>query len=185
MSQVNTIFPNLLLFYHLLAHTQFLPPYSTVSTQPLSSPHMPTQPLFTTPSTAVYTMTPPHTVTTGPVSGSTTVHPHQIIIPQPVYFTYPGQIHVYSNPSHNPLPFIPQSPTHNQQHFNTRPKIEFPKFVGTDPKGWVIKANQYFEFINMNEFRKVKLAGLHFEGKASVWYRFYHSSRSNVAWKVF
>lgn len=46
------------------------------------------------------------------------------------------------------------------------PKIEFPKFDGNDPKGWVLRAEQYFDFIPIDEFRKVKLSGLHFEGKA-------------------
>lgn len=70
-------------------------------------------------------------------------------------------------------------------NFNPTPKIEFPKFDGSDPKGWIIRAEQYFEFINIEEQKKVKLAGLHFEGKASIWYRFYQSSRGNGNWKLF
>lgn len=65
------------------------------------------------------------------------------------------------------------------------PKLEFPKFDGTDPKWWIIKADQYFDFIPMDEFRKVKLSGLHFEGRASVWFRFYQSGRANTPWKLF
>lgn len=37
----------------------------------------------------------------------------------------------------------------------------------------------------MDEFKKVKLSGLHFEGKANVWYRFYQSSRTNITSRVF
>lgn len=70
-------------------------------------------------------------------------------------------------------------------NFNHIPKIEFPKFDGSDPKGWIIRADQYFEFINIEEQKKVKLAGLHFEGKASIWYCFYQSSRGNGNWKLF
>ncbi|XP_074360160.1 uncharacterized protein LOC141700256 [Apium graveolens] len=37
----------------------------------------------------------------------------------------------------------------------------------------------------MDEWKKVKLAGLHFEGKLSIWYRFYQSSRGLMPWRNF
>lgn len=37
----------------------------------------------------------------------------------------------------------------------------------------------------MEDTKRVKLAGLHFEGKANIWFRFYMSSRMNVGWKLF
>lgn len=72
-----------------------------------------------------------------------------------------------------------------QPTFKPSPKLELPRFDGIDPKGWMIKADQYFEFINMEESRKVKLAGLHFEGRAVVWFRFYMVGQGLVDWKVF
>lgn len=48
-----------------------------------------------------------------------------------------------------------------------------------------MKAEQYFDFVSVEEVRKVKLAGLHFEGKAAIWFRFYLAGRVTVDWKVF
>lgn len=149
-------------------------PYTPVST-PISPPH-----------SAVYTMTTPQpTVSTVNSNHFTTSVPHQLVIHHPLSYGYQNPIPMYTHPSHNPPPFVPHTPTSPHQHFNPMPKIEFPKFDGTDPKGWVIKAEQYFEFISIDNFRKVKLSGLHFEGKDNVWYRFYQSGRANISWKVF
>lgn len=72
---------------------------------------------------------------------------------------------VYSHPSHfPPSPPIPHYPP----HFNPMPKLEFSKFDGTDPKSWLMRAEQYFDFIPMDDVRKVKLSGLHFEGRANA-----------------
>ena len=58
----------------------------------------------------------------------------------------------------NTNPFAPTESSHqlttscpnptaerNNQHL----KLSFPKFSGTDPQGWVYKAEQYFEFKNI------------------------------------
>lgn len=69
--------------------------------------------------------------------------------------------------------------------FNPYPKLEFPKYQGTDPNGWLLKVEQYFDFVHVEEEQKIKLAGLHFEGRASVWFHFYQSNRPNLNWKTF
>lgn len=106
-----------------------------------------------------------------------------MMFPQP-HLGYPGQFPAYAFPNHHPPPGGHTTGA-SQPHFNPMPTIEFPRFDGTDPKGWVLRAEQYFEFITMDEFRKVKLAGLHVEGKTNVWYRFYQGSRTNISWKIF
>lgn len=123
----------------------------------------------------LYTVTPPLTT---PVS-----QPH-VIPNQQQGFIPPYNPFTYQNHNHTIPPPSPQGHT-SPATFNFNPKLEFPKFSGTDPKGWVIKAEQYFDFINIEEGRKVKMDGLHFEGKANVWYRFHQSSRGVVPWKVF
>lgn len=37
----------------------------------------------------------------------------------------------------------------------------------------------------MEDIKKMKLSGLHFEGKASIWFRFYQASKGLVNWKSF
>lgn len=77
--------------------------------------------------------------------------------------------------------------THNTYttSFYPHPKIEFSKFNAVDPKRRVLKAEQYFEFVQIEEGKKVKLAVMHFERKANTWYKHYQSSKPNVLWKVF
>lgn len=69
--------------------------------------------------------------------------------------------------------------------FKPSPKLEFQKFEEADPKGWLVRAEQYFDFINVEDTRKVKVAGIHFEGRAAVCLRFYVANRGMVDWRVF
>lgn len=153
--------------------------HSTVSSVPINLTPTYTQISTSIPNSTVYTMTPPYTTVTPTGTGSSGPHFQQLVIPNQVPFPYSGQVPLYTHPGHNPPPFVPSSPTHHTPHFNPMPKLEFPKFSGVDPRGWVIKVEQYFDFIVMYEFRKVKISGLHFEGQASVWYMFYQSGRTN------
>ncbi|XP_054824059.1 uncharacterized protein LOC129322054 [Prosopis cineraria] len=47
-----------------------------------------------------------------------------------------------------------------------RTKIEFPKFSGGDPRGWILKAEKYFKYYNTPEEEKVDVASLALEGDA-------------------
>lgn len=163
----------------------YVPIYTSMHSTPVSMSHTQLSTPLTPPHTAVYTV-PTSQPTIFPTNNNTASSvPHQLVIPHPTSFGYQNQLPMYTHPSHNPPPFVSHNPTSTHHNFNPMPKIEFPKFDGNDPKGWVIKAEQYFEFISIDDFRKVKLSGLHFEGKANVWYRFYQSGRSNIPWKVF
>jgi len=51
----------------------------------------------------------------------------------------------------------------NNRHFD--PKIEFPTFDGTDPKGWIKKCTRYFSLCRINDEQKVDLAALHLKGQ--------------------
>lgn len=45
-------------------------------------------------------------------------------------------------------------------------KMDFPRFAdGDDPLSWIYKANHYFDFFNIEDFMKVKMASFHFERK--------------------
>ena len=52
----------------------------------------------------------------------------------------------------------------NIAQFN--PKIEFPTFDGTDPKGWIKKCTRYFGFYRIQDTQKVDLASLYLKGLA-------------------
>ena len=71
----------------------------------------------------------------------------------------------------------------NKLHFN--PKVEFPVFDGTDPRGWVKKCTQYFSLCRIIGEQKVDLAALHLKGPVKVWFNSYILGRSNVIWEEF
>lgn len=49
-----------------------------------------------------------------------------------------------------------------------------------------IEGSDYFEFKSEVDVDKIRLAGLHFEGIARTWYRwFYEEWNEQVAWKIF
>lgn len=108
----------------------------------------------------------------------------------PSHFMPPPNTFTYQNPAPPPpfTGFIPPPSPHTTlpyQTFHINPKIEFLRFDGLDPKGWVSRAEQYFEFIPIDDLRRTKLAGLHFGGKASTWFRYYQSNKGIVNWKNF
>ncbi|KAF5469943.1 hypothetical protein F2P56_010498 [Juglans regia] len=50
-------------------------------------------------------------------------------------------------------------------------RLDFPRFSGCDPVGWVFKANQYFDFYQTPFHQKLMVASYHMEGEALVWYQ--------------
>jgi len=71
----------------------------------------------------------------------------------------------------------------NSVWFN--PKIEFPYFDGSDPKGWIKKCTRYFTLCKIMEDQKVDLAALHLRGQAEIWFNSYILGRRNLAWEEF
>nr|XP_011468582.1 PREDICTED: uncharacterized protein LOC101308702 [Fragaria vesca subsp. vesca] len=71
---------------------------------------------------------------------------------------------------HTAIPiFDPNLPTMKQM------KLDFMQFAGGDPVEWLNKAEQYFEFYQIPEERKLSLAAMHLVEKASDrWYMFRH-----------
>lgn len=51
-------------------------------------------------------------------------------------------------------------------------KLDFPRFNGSeDPKSWICRVEQFFEFQKIAEEEKVPLATYHLEGEAQLWYQ--------------
>ena len=49
------------------------------------------------------------------------------------------------------------------------PKLSFPEFEGTDPDGWIRKAEKLFELVAVPSEDKVKVAVMYMKGKAEYW----------------
>ncbi|KAK2976727.1 hypothetical protein RJ640_024966 [Escallonia rubra] len=65
------------------------------------------------------------------------------------------------------------------------PKLSFPRFNGDDPKGWVRKAEKYFDLCPIHEDYKVPYASVHFDAQAEHWYAAYIKPVENVDWESF
>ncbi|XP_059456454.1 uncharacterized protein LOC132186493 [Corylus avellana] len=63
-------------------------------------------------------------------------------------------------------------------------RIEFPKFDGIDPSGWIYKANKFFHVHNTSDYQKFLLASIHMEGKALVWFQDMEMSGCLHNWTV-
>ncbi|KAK6150337.1 hypothetical protein DH2020_015269 [Rehmannia glutinosa] len=69
---------------------------------------------------------------------------------------------------------------------NPLPKIDFPRFDGSQPRSWILKCNGYFKLIpNIPDNQKVTLASMHFEGRAAHWYQNFNTKQVNLTWAQF
>lgn len=62
------------------------------------------------------------------------------------------------------------------------PKLEFPKFDGTNPRTWMKKCSRYFELCKIPAEQKVDLATLYMVDKVESWVGSYLSGKRNVDW---
>ncbi|KAK2979977.1 hypothetical protein RJ640_006785 [Escallonia rubra] len=65
------------------------------------------------------------------------------------------------------------------------PKLSIPRFDGVNPRGWVRKCEQYFEFSPIHEDYKVAYASVHFDAQAECWYAAYIKPLGRVSWDRF
>lgn len=90
-----------------------------------------------------------------------------------------------------------QNPGGNRTHFNNlifenqggihsrTMKLDFPKFDGSDPNGWVFRAQQFFNYHGTPDTQKIHLASFHMEGKALTWYQWLLASHPITTWPEF
>ncbi|XP_073352540.1 uncharacterized protein [Aegilops tauschii subsp. strangulata] len=65
------------------------------------------------------------------------------------------------------------------------PRMDFPKFDGTDPVGWIRQSNKFFQMAGAPEEYKVSLAQLHIVGEADVWLRRSGLLKQKLTWNEF
>ncbi|XP_035843990.1 uncharacterized protein LOC118490448 [Helianthus annuus] len=64
-------------------------------------------------------------------------------------------------------------------------KLQFPRFGGGDPTGWLYQASQYFEFQNVEPEEQVNLASIHLDGIALQWHRWVTKLKGPMTWAEF
>ena len=63
--------------------------------------------------------------------------------------------------------------------------LDFPRFDGENPCGWIYKAEQFFLYQKTDASKKVLLASFHLQEEALQWYQWYEQSQPNVQWEEF
>lgn len=58
-----------------------------------------------------------------------------------------------------------------------------PVFEGTDPDGWILRGEKYFDFYKLTEKEKLEVAVVSMEGDALRWFTF-ESRRNPIATEV-
>ncbi|KAF5761352.1 putative retrotransposon gag domain, aspartic peptidase domain superfamily [Helianthus annuus] len=64
-------------------------------------------------------------------------------------------------------------------------KLQFPRYGGDDPTGWIYQAEQYFDFQKVAPEDQVQLATFHLDGIALQWHRWYTKSKGPITWLEF
>ncbi|KAK4491757.1 hypothetical protein RD792_002532 [Penstemon davidsonii] len=63
---------------------------------------------------------------------------------------------------------------------NRHMRIDCPRFNGDGVKEWLYRAEQYFELEGINDNARVKIAGVHMEGRALCWHQSYLKIRRGL-----
>jgi hypothetical protein len=63
--------------------------------------------------------------------------------------------------------------------------LEFPTFNGEDPDSWCCRAEQFFEFYEIEERRKLRIMAFHMEGKALSWFTALRNTNNLSSWDEF
>lgn len=62
-------------------------------------------------------------------------------------------------------------------------RVELPMFNGTDPDGWIFRAERYIALQRFEEKEKVVIAGICMEGEALAWFHWADSRRPVLVWE--
>ncbi|XP_028055602.1 uncharacterized protein LOC114259772 isoform X1 [Camellia sinensis] len=91
--------------------------------------------------------------------------------------------------SHQEIEETSQVWVQNPESFNqfqTRyTRIDFPKFCGKDPLGWIYKCKRFFDYNAIENGNGVKLASLHLENKALQWFQWFEKCHNQINWNTF
>ncbi|WVZ01419.1 hypothetical protein V8G54_027488 [Vigna mungo] len=63
--------------------------------------------------------------------------------------------------------------------------MDLPSFDGTDPLGWIFKANQFFTFHQTPPEQRIQLASFSLEGQALAWFQWMHNNGLLTSWDSF
>ncbi|KAJ9555024.1 hypothetical protein OSB04_009638 [Centaurea solstitialis] len=62
-------------------------------------------------------------------------------------------------------------------------KLEMPTFDGTDPDGWILRAERYFNLNRLSQTEKIEVAFISFEGTALKWFQWENRRHPILRWE--
>ncbi|KAM3199053.1 hypothetical protein P3L10_034205 [Capsicum annuum] len=62
-------------------------------------------------------------------------------------------------------------------------KMEFPRFKGGDPRGWILKAEKYFLYYQTHDDLKVDIASMYLDGDPLDLFAWINSERTLLYWE--
>lgn len=98
----------------------------------------------------------------------------------------PSPTHVHSAPSHQVFTTAPTPPVRPSDESGGRrhwtPKMDFPKFDGSDVRVWLDNCETYFRFYNIVDEFRVSAAALNLVGDAAHWYQAWKQEMGWPTW---
>lgn len=64
-------------------------------------------------------------------------------------------------------------------------KLDFPKFSGGDPRGWILKVEKFFRSYDTQEEEKVDVAAMYLEGDALDLFSWINAQHTMLYWEEF
>ncbi|XP_060181956.1 uncharacterized protein LOC132611554 [Lycium barbarum] len=121
----------------------------------------------------------PFTPSTYPIGRGFTFPPAPVFNSPPIF-----QNHPYT-PTASPL--LPTPVDHTDSSLkNLKPKINFPEFDGTNPRGWLRKCEKFFELYHIPEHEKLNYTSIHVRDRVDVWLDSYIvNNRGRITWAKF
>lgn len=115
----------------------------------------------------------PSTQTVSPNTHTNTTYPYFLNFNRPLTWSHAmegGYPRIHNSPF---LPF-------------PMPKMDFPRFNGSDPRGWFKKCEKFFQLNPLLEPRsKVLYAAMYLDGEADIWYQALQDEHPWLVWKEF
>ncbi|XP_026458591.1 uncharacterized protein LOC113359121 [Papaver somniferum] len=66
-----------------------------------------------------------------------------------------------------------------------QPKIDFPRFDGSNPRAWIRKCERYFYLSSIDNSKRVDIASIHLDDKADAWFLDYQEGKLFIDWNTF
>ena len=63
--------------------------------------------------------------------------------------------------------------------------MDFPRFDGDDPSGWIYKCERFFNFYAIEEDDRLSVASIYMEGRTLDWFQGYETSKPKITWNAF